>query len=386
MKTLCSLFLVLLACCEGSFNSREGSVLVSNLSSHQNSEHHLLSNLMSREQVLHMLVTEANISGGRGEKSLGELAGALASLAQVSSSTGNTTADPSTVASIRELVQAFIVELVTEHNESLTIVNDDSGFTHCEANITTTTTTGGAGDTTTTAGTTTANNQAAVENCTWCWDAVRELETLNESCHNNLTYWYGPWQENCSYLNGTNRSVSEVQNERCTEDWVGTYEDYLERDLQLLAELTYSQDNCTYYRDQYVNETVLCNNYTSQLVEKIRECLDCEESVLADTTTTETPCAVSAEWQQLCDDYTTCYSTANSTFAGRCTTQQELSDSRKAEYRALMRINCLLDVLVVDASEQESVLVACIAATYSDDSFTIVCPNSPDAAACDPCR
>lgn len=381
MKTLCSLFLVLLACCEGSFVSREGSLLVSNLSSHQNSDAHSLSNLMSREQVFQMLVTEANISGGRGEKSLGELAGALASLAQVSSSTGNTTADPSTVASLREMVQAFILELVTEHNESQTIVNDLSGFVHCEANLTT-------GDTTTTtAGATTTDNQAATENCSSCWDVVRELEKLNESCRNNITEWYGEWQENCTYLNGTNRSVSEVQNERCTENWVGTYEDYLERDLQLLAELTYSADNCTSSREHYVNESIVCNNYTSQLVEQIRECLDCEERLLsANTTTTEAPCTVDSDRQQICDDYTTCYSIANSTFVARCSSQQLLSASRKAEYRALMRVNCLLDVLVVDVTQQESTLIGCINTTYSDDAFTIVCGNAPDPTACDPCR
>eukprot|EP00930_Biecheleria_cincta_P098090 TRINITY_DN89782_c0_g1_i1.p1 TRINITY_DN89782_c0_g1~~TRINITY_DN89782_c0_g1_i1.p1 ORF type:complete len:407 (+),score=61.33 TRINITY_DN89782_c0_g1_i1:36-1256(+) len=386
MKTaLCSLFIVLLACCPA---LKSGSEVFSNLSSHshQHSENHLLSNLMSREQVFQMLVSQANISDGRGAKSLGELAGALATLAQASSSTGSSNPDPSTVASVREMVQAFIVSLVQEHNESMLIVNDLSGFTHCDAamntsfaNLTIATTTAGA----TTTGTTTTTSLC---NSAACWEELKQLQYLNESCRTNLTWWYTNMRYGCDLFNGTNRSVEEVKNERCTENWGnGTYEQYLERDVQLLEELTYARENCSNLTEDYDREETVCQNITTQLVEKMRQCLECDMgNNFTSTTAGAALCPVVPDRQTICDDYGICWNNANSTFAARCALQQELAISRKAEYRALMRINCLLDVLVVNESQQYATLVGCINTTYSTDGLNIYCGTPPSPLACDP--
>lgn len=375
-KTLFSCVFVLLACCDG-------SVLENILSSHQQSGNHAVSYLMSREQVFKMLSDGANLTDGRGAKSLGELAGALASLAQVSATTGNATysvtADPATVASIRNMVQLFINELVIEHNESMIIVNDVSGFELCAQNLTTTTTTTGDSSTNSTFTSTTINTAT---NCSYCWEEVNNSQVGNETCWSNLTYYQGPMYEVCNYYNGTNRNLSEVQQERCHETWTGSYEAYLERDIYLLAELTYARENCSNLTDLYVNETTQCQNLSDGIPDKIRRCLDCEMLNESNTTGTTTSCVVAPERLEICNEYEACFASANRTFSTRCTNQQYLSISRKAEYRALMRINCLLDVLVVDISLQYDTLVNCINTTYSTDQLTIVCGTPPDQLPC----
>lgn len=209
------------------------------------------------------------------------------------------------------------------------------------------------------------------------------MNISNTSCYNNLTFWDGLWQQACDYYNGTDRSVPEVKDERCVETWTSSYEDYLERDIQLLAELTDSRENCTRYRDRHATQEQICRNISTQLQEKIYLCLLCDRDDSGSTTTgtPTTPCP----GQDACNDYDQCYSGENATFVGRCSTQQQLSVARKAEYRALMRINCLLDVLVVDLSQQYDTLIGCIETTYSDEALTIICGTPPNPTPCTLC-
>lgn len=369
-KVRFSCFFVLLVCCDG-------SVLDNILSSREKNENGALSYLMSREQVFQMLVDGANLTDGRGAKSLGELAGALASLAQGSLESGNTTnaIDPATVASVRNLVQLFISQLVIEHNESVNLEHDTSGFTVCAENITTTLTTTGINA-----------SKKEGENCSVCWEETKEIQVVNETCFTNLTYYQGPMYEACEYFNGTNRKISEVQAERCSETWSKSYEDYLERDILLLAELTYARENCTNLSDLMVNETKICKNQSSSIAEKMKKCLDCEmqntSNITEDSPGDSTDCVVVPERKVMCDEYEMCYSSAKRTYNKRCADQTTMAIARKAEYRALMRINCLLNVLVVEVSEEYVTLVDCINTTYSTAELNIICEPPPAPLPC----
>jgi len=75
-------------------------------------------------------------------------------------------------------------------------------------------------------------------------------------------------------------------------------------------------------------------------------------------------CSYAQGLETLWDNYTTCYNTNIATLNTAETAEHTNQPNRQQQYRAIKRIECLLDVLVGNSADMTSALEACIAARY----------------------
>jgi len=75
-------------------------------------------------------------------------------------------------------------------------------------------------------------------------------------------------------------------------------------------------------------------------------------------------CTYASNVETLWDNYTTCYNTNFASLNTAETAEHTTLPNRQQQYRAIRRIECLLDVLLGDSADMTSALEACIAASY----------------------
>jgi len=80
-------------------------------------------------------------------------------------------------------------------------------------------------------------------------------------------------------------------------------------------------------------------------------------------------CSYSSNVEELWDNYTTCYNTNMAILSTAETAERTNLPNRQQQYRATLRIECLLDVLVGTSADMTSALEACIAARYDVTSI-----------------
>ncbi|CAE7786745.1 unnamed protein product [Symbiodinium sp. CCMP2456] len=176
--------------------------------------------------------------------------------------------------------------------------------------------------------------------------------------------------------------------------FAGTYEEYLERDIQTLAVLQARSKNCSAATTGYDSKVTECENAFDALTTKLQECLELEAYLakihaLPDLSTpaagpTHDFCAPWAAKVTACSDYDSCYTSKAVMQESSFFAANELANSRQAEYLALKRIDCLLGVLESSATEQPDKLTACVSATHDTSSLELKKPVPPAKASCVP--
>lgn len=214
----------------------------------------------------------------------------------------------------------------------------------------------------------------------------------------------------CELYNEINYpSAGAARIARCADSTLfsGSYEDFLERDIQMLATLRQREQNCTDTSSVYSSKSAECDAITIALSDKLKECLAMEVQLSYDSSftidsyqdysqpstdnlthyydpVTQTNCGPYEAKVVACSNYAACYTSEVSMMDSSYLSAKELSSSRQAEMTALNRIVCLLDVLQLPAAEQPAKLTECIAAIHDVSSLNLVKPVAPAKAACDP--
>ncbi|OLP93749.1 hypothetical protein AK812_SmicGene24293 [Symbiodinium microadriaticum] len=172
--------------------------------------------------------------------------------------------------------------------------------------------------------------------------------------------------------------------------FTGTYEEYLERDIQTLAVLQARSKNCSAATTGYDSKVTECAKAFDELTSKLQA---------AGPTTAVTQEFCSAPWAAkvaACSNYDACYTSKAVMQESSFNAAKELANSRqatairaiKAEYLALKRIDCLLNVawlhLVLESSaaEQPDKLTACVSAAHDVSSLELKKPVPPAKASC----
>jgi len=158
----------------------------------------------------------------------------------------------------------------------------------------------------------------------------------------------------------------------CVDPFAGTYREYLQRAIGWLAEWRAKKAAC----ENTNSVTDDCTDLQLAVNTKRSECQVLQPPI-------PDGCKGFLHKRSCCSGYDTCWSSAESTRTQAEATANQLSINLKAQYRSLKRIECLLDVLVLEG-DQTAALEACIAKTHDTSILDPVLPPAPIKASCDP--
>jgi len=155
----------------------------------------------------------------------------------------------------------------------------------------------------------------------------------------------------------------------CVDPFAGTYRDYLQRSIDWLADWRAKKASCE------STNTTDCTAEQLAVNAKTAECDSLRPPIPAD-------CKPWLHKRACCSGYDTCWSGAESSRTQAETTATQLTINLKAQWRSLKRIECLLDVLVLEG-DQTAALEACIVKTHDASALDPVLGPEPTKATCD---
>jgi len=312
--------------------------------------------LISHPQQALMSLLRSSADASAPDPSISSLAAIAASLSQ----------DPGTssssVAQIRSLVLGLEDGLIAEFNTTQAGINNVSGFDNCVSDM---------NSRLTACNSTAATNNSAYEEC------IAEWRQLND--------YYTTCRERELYINGTKLLVCEEYDNSsfqlpfnyrfcpANDAFSGTYEQYLQRSVDRLYILRSLKANCSYWANQWTNITDMCDATEIVLTEKWENC----SGMLNTSNCTDYNCRKTE-----CSTYDTCWSAQEGAFNATVTMAYALETSLHAQWRALQRIECLLEV--IDATtNQTALLEECIARRHMVPSYlNITNTTAPAKPAC----
>eukprot|EP00434_Breviolum_minutum_P038415 symbB.v1.2.034075.t1/scaffold4335.1/size42080/1 len=233
--------------------------------------------LNPREQLLQLL-QQAPTSAS--PATLAEVAGALGSLALEADHSKD---DGTTLAAIRKMITELTTAIQQQHTEAQSAVSSGGNFQACldakdqafgqaakMASTTTTTAPPTTTSTTTTAGPTTTTMHADLAAC-----KAQEAEMMvhNKTCHSELQATHSAKTATCELYHEINYpSAGAARVARCADATLfsGSYEDFLERDIQMLATLKQRSQNCTDTTAVYSSKSAECEYVTMTLSAKMQ--------------------------------------------------------------------------------------------------------------------
>lgn len=294
------------------------------------------------------------------DPSIASLAAIAASLSQDPSSSSNS------VAQIRALVEGLEGALYDECATTQSGINNLSAFDECTTTM----------EHAVFKCNSSHPNNSAYDNCMSEWKQLNEsyetcrsteeefgrLKTIVCNDYDNIS-WDSPF--NWHY---------------CPENdpFVGTYEQYLQRNVDKLYTLRALKENCSKATDRWTNKTDLCDAEQIVLDEKWQNCSQVVEGA---GKCTDYNCR-----KHSCSEFDQCWAGALGAFNGEIKLAHGLEQSLSAQWRALQRIECLLDVL--DATEGENqthMLEVCIARHHTvPANLTITNTTPPEKSHCSP--
>jgi len=372
--------------------------------------------LNPRQQLLQLL-QQAPTSAS--PATLAEVAGALGSLALEADHSKD---DGATLEAIRKMITELTTAIEQQHTEAQSAIQNQSNFQTCldaktqafnEAAKMVSTTTTAAPTTTTTSTTTTVGPTTTTMHADLkaCKAQEAELLVRNTTCHSELQATRSAKTATCELYHEINYpSAGSARIARCADSTLfsGTYEDFLERDIQMLATLRQRGQNCTDTTAVYSSKSAECEATTKALSDKMQECLALEVQLSYDSSftfdyqpdyssvpysdnvthyydpVTQNNCGPYVAKVAACSNYDACYSSEVAMMGSAYDNGKQLATSRQAEMTALKRILCLLDVLQLPAAEQPAKLQECISATHDVSSLTLTEPVTPAKGPCDP--
>lgn len=136
------------------------------------------------------------------------------------------------------------------------------------------------------------------------------------------------------------------------------------------------QANCTNATAAHTSKQLECSGYHQQAAAK--------EVMCAHLTPMEKPadCSSYQAKKQACTSYQNCRTQAQGESDNAVSTADQLAESLKAQWSALKKIECLLDVILT--SGDQTALQACVDASHDTSSLNIIVPATPAAEACLP--
>eukprot|EP00438_Fugacium_kawagutii_P021883 Skav219748 [mRNA] locus=scaffold569:171129:172301:- [translate_table: standard] len=346
-----------------------------------------------------LLGAEASIQipGDMGSMSLSSVASALANMADQVPTNG------STLQSIRDYISQMLADVTTQHNIAQAELTDISGYTSCDAIMTSsisalaTTSTVAATTTTVTttvpAATTLHPSSIALKEC------LAEVEAMNTSLTTcKSEYLAAKEASDAVCANFHFKSVVDAKAERCNETFSGSYEQYLERDVQILADYVSKKSNCSNFTLLADAKASECGSKEANLFAKQ---LQCSQIVVVTTTpgatvvtTTaqvsnaaqeEAACTTYHKQVEVCSDYDSCYEAVTLAKEAEKTSASGLESSRQAEWISLQRMSCLVNLL--GSSNQGAGVATCMSkpvTDYSTSHLDLVLPSPPSQKDCGP--
>lgn len=331
-----------------------------------------------------------------GSMSLASVADALANMAD------QVPANSSTVQSIKDYVAQMMADITSQHNTAQAELTDISGYTSCDTIMSTSfstlaTTTPAAATTTlgalavaTTTTTTLHASALALQQC------LSEVEAINASlttCASEHTAAQAASDAVC--MNFHYKTVVDAKAERCNETFSGSYEQYLERDVQILADYVSKKQNCSNFTAVTDSKGYECESVQAKLFEKQ---LQCSNIVIVTTTagasTTagtveaaaaeEAACTLYHKQVEICSDYDSCYESVTLAKDADKVSASTLEESRQAEWLSLQRMSCLVGVLGSDVATGIQDCMNKPVTDYSTTHLKLVLPNAPTKHACGP--
>jgi len=212
-----------------------------------------------------------------------------------------------------------------------------------------------------------------------CMEELTNLNTTAQSCTNQEDLLRVAKQARCEYFSSVDRS-SNFQSWFCHEDDFpvsSTYEAYLQRNIDMLAEYRTRKQNCSDATSSYDAKQLECNTKVEPVATKELHCATLQSNA------SEATCLPHQGKVNACSTYESCWSASVAAAENSYSTAVSISNELKTQWNALKRIECLLDVLS-KSGDQTAALTECIQKSHSTDSLTIVKPATPTKEACDP--
>jgi len=311
----------------------------------------------------------------------------------------------STLQSIRDYISQMLADVTTQHNIAQAELTDISGYTRCDANMTSslsalvTTTTSVAATTTTAAPTTVVAATTLHPSSIALKDCLAEVEALNTSLTTcKSEYKAAKEASDAVCMNFHYKTVIDAKAERCNESFSGSYEQYLERDVQILADYVSKKQNCSNFTALTDTKASECDIKEANLFSKQ---LQCSQIVVVTTTAGATPVTTTAQVSnaaqeeaacieyhkqvEICSDYDSCYEAVTLAKKADQTSASTLESSRQAEWVSLQRMSCLVNLL--GSSNQAAGVATCMSmpvTDYSTSHLELVLPSSPSQKECGP--
>jgi len=163
----------------------------------------------------------------------------------------------------------------------------------------------------------------------------------------------------------------------CDDSWTGSYPDYLQRYITWLEDWRVKKAACDGSAvGPCANQASECDNLQNQVDTKSAYCESLQEPI-------PDACLPWLHKETCCSTYDMCWQSAESAQAAASNTANALVVNLKAQWRSLKRIECLLDVLVLEG-DQTAALEACIAKTHDTSALDYAgVTGQPAKATCD---
>mmetsp|Transcript_25634 Transcript_25634/g.59538 ORF Transcript_25634/g.59538 Transcript_25634/m.59538 type:complete len:363 (+) Transcript_25634:61-1149(+) len=212
-----------------------------------------------------------------------------------------------------------------------------------------------------------------------CQNELTVLNATASSCGDQEDLLRVAKEARCEYFGAVDRS-NNFQSWFCHEDDFpasSSYEAYLQRNIDMLAEYRKRKQNCSDAESNYTTKRTECSAKSSPVATKELHCATLKANA------TEAICVPYQGKVSACNAYDSCWASSAAAAANSFDTAVSISENLKTQWEALKRIECLLDVLTKDG-DQTAALTECVKKTHTTDSLTIVKPQLPTKEACEP--
>jgi len=309
------------------------------------------------------MVKQANDADGAvNDATVSSLANMAESMARLASTQAPEQVATS-VAAVRNIVNDMATQLQGTRDTEASQMQNTTLFTQCFTTL---------GDCFTTSETGGSTPSSGSDPYAVCLTELAVLKTALDTCRATENTTHAGWKAACDLFDAVDRNFGgewtgdklNYPDFACTDTFDGTYRAYLQRHIDWLVDYRAKKAACipSPYNASCVPEQTA---YDAKVV----ECEGLKPVVPAKCT----------EWvgkRQCCSQHDTCYSAASTAHSSVISTGTTLIASLKVQWRALQRIICLLDVIVL-AGDQTTALNACIAKTHDASAFDVVPATSP---------
>jgi len=210
-----------------------------------------------------------------------------------------------------------------------------------------------------------------------CRDSEKDAAVEAVQCNDALEALEDARDVTCSGFENLKKNPSAAA-DVCHSSGAEDYESWLTRNQlyfqTTLATFQQAKAACEAAEKKVNDKKPVCVGFNSTLVSKTAQC-DTEQHGFESAT-----CSQAASKFSACDSYSKCYEAAKKEYDDSIPPLETQIESRKAQYRALKRILCLVDTIGQD--KQNDAIEDCINKTHDLSDLDIEIDAAPAATAC----